>query len=108
MKSETAEKFKRRVDVLINAVYNTLTKIKGGIKMKVKIYEGRIYSVVKEKDGNICVETVDGLYKNDAEFKEAMKANGEKFIGIANKEKVYNTYEISAEIVKEHGTLVNE
>lgn len=37
--------------------------------MKVKIYEGRIYSVVKEKDGNICVETLDGLYKNDAEFK---------------------------------------
>lgn len=103
MKSETAEKFKRRVDV-----YNILTKIKGGIKMKVKIYEGRIYSVVKEKDGNICVETVDGLYKNDAEFKKAMKANGEKFIGIANKEKVHNTYEISAEIVKEHGTLVNE
>lgn len=29
--------------------------------MKVKIYEGRIYSVVKEKDGNICVETVDGF-----------------------------------------------
>lgn len=108
MKSETAEKFKRRVDVLLNAVYNILTKIKGGIKMKVKIYEGRIYSVVKEKDGNICVETVDGLYKNDAEFKKAMKANGEKFIGIANKEKVHNTYEISAEIVKEHGTLVNE
>lgn len=76
--------------------------------MKVKIYEGRIYSVVKEKDGNICVETVDGLYKNDAEFKKAMKANGEKFIGIANKEKVYNTYEISAEIEKEHGTLINE
>ena len=108
MKSETAEKFKRRVDVLLNAVYNILTKIKRGIKMKVKIYEGRIYSVVKEKDGNICVETVDGLYKNDAEFKKAMKANGEKFIGIANKEKVHNTYEISAEIVKEHGTLVNE
>lgn len=108
MKSETAEKFKRRVDVLLNAVYNIFTEIKGGIKMKVKIYEGRIYSVVKEKDGNICVETVDGLYKNDAEFKKAMKANGEKFIGIANKEKVHNTYEISAEIVKEHGTLVNE
>lgn len=76
--------------------------------MKVKIYEGRIYSVVKEKYGNICVETVDGLYKNDVDFKKAMKANGEKFIGIANKEKVYNTYEISAEIVKEHGTLVTE
>lgn len=76
--------------------------------MKVKIYEGRIYSVVKEKDGNICVETVDGLYKNDAEFKKAMKAKGEKFVGIANKEKVYNIYEISAEIVKEHGTLVTE
>lgn len=108
MKSETAEKFKRRVDVLINAVYNKNTKLKETFKMKVKIYEGRIYSVVKEKDGNICVETVDGLYKNDAEFKKAMKANGEKFIGIANKEKVHNTYEISAEIVKEHGTLVNE
>lgn len=76
--------------------------------MKVKIYEGRIYSVVKEKDGNICAETVDGLYKSDAEFKKAMKAKGEKFIGIANKEKVYNIYEISAEIVKEHGTLVTE
>jgi hypothetical protein len=37
-----------------------------------------------------------------------MKAKGEKFIGIANKEKVYNIYEISAEIVKEHGTLVTE
>lgn len=108
MKSETAEKFKRRVDVLINAVYNKNTKLKETFKMKVKIYEGRIYSVVKEKDGNICVETVDGLYKNDAEFKKAMKANGEKFIGIANKEKVHNTYEISAEIVKEHGTLVTE
>lgn len=46
--------------------------------MKVKIYEGRIYSVVKEKYGNICVETLDGLYKNDAE------------------------------IVKEYGTLVND
>ena len=76
--------------------------------MKVKIYEGRIYSVVKEKDGNICVETVDGLYKSDAEFNKAMKAKGEKFIGIANKEKVHNAYEISAEVVKEHGTLVTE
>ena len=76
--------------------------------MKVKIYEGRIYSVVKEKDGNICVETMDGFYKNDSEFKKAMKAKGEKLIGIANKEKVYNTYEISAEAVKEHGTLVTE
>lgn len=76
--------------------------------MKVKIYEGRIYSVMKEKDGDFCVETMDGMYKNDAEFKKAMKANGEKFIGIAYKAKVYNTYEISAEIVKEHGTLVTE
>lgn len=76
--------------------------------MKVKIYEGRIYSVIKEKDGNFCVETMDGFYKNDSDFKKVMKAKGEKFIGIANKEKVYNTYEISAEIVKEHGTLVNE
>lgn len=76
--------------------------------MKVKIYEGHIYSVIKEKDGNFCVETMDGFYKNDSDFKKAMKANGEKFIGIANKEKVYNTYEISAEIVKEHGTLVTE
>lgn len=76
--------------------------------MKVKIYEGRIYSVIKEKDGNFCVETMDGLYKNDSDFKKVMKAKGEKFIGIANKEKVYNTYEISSEIVKEHGTLVNE
>lgn len=76
--------------------------------MKAKIYEGRIYSVIKEKDGNFCVETMNGLYKNDAEFKKAMKAKGEKFIGIANKEKVYNIYEISAEIVKEHGTLVTE
>lgn len=76
--------------------------------MKVKIYEGCIYSVIKEKDGNFCVETMDGFYKNDSDFKKAMKAKGEKFIGIANKEKVHNTYEISAEIVKEHGTLVTE
>lgn len=76
--------------------------------MKVKIYEGRIYSVVKEKDGNICVETVDGLYKNDAEFKKAMKARGEKFVGIADKESVYNIYEISPDAVKENGTLVTE
>ena len=76
--------------------------------MKVKIFEGRIYSVVKKVEDNILVQTIDGLYKNDAEFKKAMKAKGEKFIGIANKEKVYNTYEISAEIVKEHGTLVTE
>lgn len=76
--------------------------------MKVKIYEGRIYSVIKEKDGNFCVETMDGFYMNDSDFKKAMKAKGEKFIGIANKEKVHNTYEISAEIVKEHGTLVTE
>lgn len=76
--------------------------------MKVKIYEGRIYSVIKEKDGNFCVETIDGFYKNDSDFKKAMKAKGEKFIGIANKEKVHNTYEISAEIVKEHGTLVTD
>lgn len=76
--------------------------------MKVKIYEGRIYSVIREKDGNFCVETMDGFYKNDLDFKKAMKAKGEKFIGIANKEKVYNTYEISAEVVKEHGTLVTE
>lgn len=48
------------------------------------------------------------MYKNDVEFKKAMKANGEKFIGIANKEKVHNTYEISAEIVKEYGTPVTE
>lgn len=76
--------------------------------MKVKIYEGRIYSVIKEKDGNFCVETMDGFYKNDSDFKKAMKAMREKYIGIANKEKVYNTYEISAEIVKEYGTLVTE
>lgn len=76
--------------------------------MKVKICEGRIYSVIKEKDGNFCVETMDGFYKNDSDFKKAMKAKGEKFIGIANKEKVHNTYEISAEIVKEHGTLVTD
>jgi hypothetical protein len=76
--------------------------------MKVKIYEGRIYSVIKEKDGNFCVETMDGFYENDSDFKKAMKAKGEKFIGIANKEKVHNTYEISAEIVKEHGTLVTD
>lgn len=76
--------------------------------MKVKIYEGRIYSVIKDKDGDICVETMDGFYKNDSDFKKAMKAKGEKFIGIANKEKVHNTYEISAEIVKEYGTPVTE
>lgn len=76
--------------------------------MKVKIYEGRIYSVVKEKDGNICVETVDGLYKNDAEFKKAMKARGEKFVGITDKEVVYNIYEISPDAIKENGTIVTE
>lgn len=76
--------------------------------MKVEIYEGRIYSVIKEKDGNFCVETMNGFYKNDSDFKKAMKAKGEKFIGIANKEKVHNTYEISAEVVKEHGTLVTK
>lgn len=76
--------------------------------MKVKIYEGRIYSVIREKDGDFCVETMDGFYKNDSDLKKAMKAKGEKFIGIVNKENVYNTYEISAEVVKEHGTLVNE
>lgn len=76
--------------------------------MKVKIYEGRIYSVIKGKDGIFRIETMDGFYKNDSDFKKAMKAKGEKFIAIANKEKVHNTYEISAEIVKEHGTLVNE
>lgn len=76
--------------------------------MKVKIYEGCIYSVIKKKDGNFCVETMDGLYKNNEEFKKAMKVKGEKFIGIANKEKVYNIYEISAETVKEHGTLVTD
>ena len=46
--------------------------------MKVKIYEGRIYSVVKEKDGNVCVETVDELYKNDAEFKKGNESQGRK------------------------------
>lgn len=76
--------------------------------MKVKIYEGRIYSVIKEKDGNFCVEPMDGFYKNDSDFKKAMKAKGEKFISIVNKEKVYNIYEISAETVKEHGTLVTD
>lgn len=76
--------------------------------MKVKIYEGRIYSVIKEKDGNFCVETMDGFYKNDSDFKKAMKARGEKFIGIADKEAVYNIYEISPDAVKENGTLVTE
>lgn len=76
--------------------------------MKVKIYEGRIYSVIKQKDGDFRVETMDGLYMNDADFKKAMKVKGEKFIGIVDKEKVYNIYEISAEVVKEHGTLVTE
>lgn len=38
--------------------------------MKAKIYEGRIYSVMKEKDGEYCVETMDGMYKNDADFKK--------------------------------------
>lgn len=51
---------------------------------------------------------MDGFYKNNSDFKKVMKAKGEKFIGIANKEKVYNTYEISAETVKEYGTLVTE
>lgn len=31
--------------------------------MKVKIYEGRIYSVIKEKDGDFCVETMDGCIR---------------------------------------------
>nr|DAR85923.1 MAG TPA: hypothetical protein [Caudoviricetes sp.] len=31
MRLETAEKFKRRVDDLINAVYNIITKLKGDI-----------------------------------------------------------------------------
>lgn len=31
--------------------------------MKAKIYEGRIYSVIKEKDGNFCVETMDGCIR---------------------------------------------
>lgn len=52
MKSETAENLEGRVDVLINAVYNIITKIKRRyLKMKAKIYEGRIYSVIKEKMG---------------------------------------------------------
>lgn len=76
--------------------------------MKAKIYEGRIYSVIKEKDGNFCVETMDGFYKNDSDFKKAMKARGEKFVGIADKEAVYNIYEISPDAVKENGTLVTE
>lgn len=76
--------------------------------MKVKIYEGRIYSVIKEKEGNFCVETMDGFYKNDSDFKKAMKARGEKFVGIADKEAVYNIYEISPDAVKENGTLVTE
>lgn len=76
--------------------------------MKVKIYEGRIYTVMKEEEGNFALKTMDGLYRNDGDFKKAMKVKGEKFIGIVSKEKVYNTYEISAEIVKEHGTLVTD
>lgn len=76
--------------------------------MKVKIFEGRIYSVVKKVEDNILVQTIDGLYKNDEEFKKAMKARGEKFVGIADKEAVYNTYEISPDAVKENGTLVTE
>lgn len=76
--------------------------------MKVKIYEGRIYSVIREKDGNFCVETMDGFYKNDSDFKKAMKARGEKFVGIVDKEAVYNIYEISPDAVKENGTLVTE
>jgi hypothetical protein len=36
LKSETAEKFKRRGDVLLNAVYNTITKIKGDIQNESK------------------------------------------------------------------------
>ena len=70
---------KRRVDDLINAVYNKNTKLKETFEMKAKFYEGRIYSVMKEKDGEYCVETMDGLYKNDADFKKAMKNKGEKF-----------------------------
>ena len=52
--------------------------------MKVKIFEGRIYCVVKKVVDYILVLTIDGLYKNDAEFKKAMKARGEKFVGIAD------------------------
>lgn len=76
--------------------------------MKVKIFAGRIYSVVKKVDDNILVQTIDGLYKNDAEFNKAMKARGEKFVGIADKEAVYDIYEISLDAVKEHGTLVTD
>lgn len=77
--------------------------------MKVKIYEGRIYSVVKKtenEDSEVFVVEIPGLYKNDAEFKAEMKARGEKFIGIANRKAIYNTYEISKEIVKQYGILV--
>ena len=62
----------------------------------------------RRKTGISVLKQWTVFYKNDSDFKKAMKANGEKFIGIANKEKVHNTYEISAEVVKEHGTLVNE
>lgn len=77
--------------------------------MKVKIFEGRIYSVVKQTDDDnliTYVEEVNGLYKNDAEFKKGMKARGEKYVGIVDKKAVYNVYEITPEMVKEHGTLV--
>lgn len=29
--------------------------------MKVKIYEGRIYTVIKEKEGNFELKTMDGF-----------------------------------------------
>lgn len=46
--------------------------------MKVKIYEGRIYSVIKEKDGNFCVETMGGFYKNDSDFKKGNESQWRK------------------------------
>lgn len=33
--------------------------------MKVKIYEGRIYSVMKEVDGNFELKTMDGTLVNE-------------------------------------------
>ena len=77
--------------------------------MKVKIFEGRIYSVIKQsEDDNLTVytEEVDGFYKNDGEFKAAMKARGEKYVAIIDKRPLYTTYEITAEVVKEHGNLI--
>lgn len=76
--------------------------------MKVKIFEGRIYSVVKKLRIIFWYRLSMGFTRMMQNSKKAMKARGEKFVGIADKEAVYNIYEISPDAVKENGTLVTE